>query len=279
MSWISENIAEFFTDLISGMLKAFGDAINNCFYEVVKIGTENVYVQNANKFLIVFALSAIAMLVGKIVLEGDVLEVDYDADEDPVNLLMRIAQTVAVVSCSGWIFNYIFQFSQDFTADVLSSSNATGVKDITNGLLNVENPAVDELLIFNMLINLMLIGYIVFAVVSGFRGAELIAMKLFTPLFALDLLNTNRERWNNFFMGYLLAFISYAFQTLFFMLSLYSYASVSINRMGYIISAFGWLIMAIIGPHFLEKYLYKSGVSKVAGSGLRMVVQTVMLKA
>ena len=102
---------------------------------------------------------------------------------------------------------------------------------------------------------------------------------LFAVIFALDLIHANRERWNNFFMAFLLAMFSYGFQTLFYILSLKSYASASINDMGYCLSAIGWLIMAIIGPHFLEKYLYKSGVSKAAGSGLRMLAQTAMIKA
>lgn len=279
VSWITENMCEFWTDQIAGLLETFGTSINNVFFTMVDAGTSNEYVINANKFLVMFSLLCVALLVGKTVLDTDVLETAHDSDEDPVNLVVRIAQTVAVISCSGAIFDYLLKFSKDFAGDLLSSSNATGVADITRGLINVDTSnfgTASSMYIIAILITL--IGYIVFTVLSALRGAELIAMNLFTSLFALDLLTLSRERWSNFLIGYLLAFVSYGFQTLFFMLSLKSYASSSINDMDYYISTIGWMLMAITGPHFLEKYLYKSGVSKAAGSGLRMVARTALMK-
>lgn len=279
ISWITENLSEFWTDQVSGTIKVFGKYIDNIFFTIVELGTSNEYVQSANTFIVIFSLAAIAMLVGKMVLDTDVMETAYDSDEEPINLLVRIAETVAVISCSGAIFDYLFKFSKAFASDLLGSSNAMGVADTTNGLLNVDTVNLGvEAFIYLVIINFLVIGFLVFSVISGLRGAELIAMKLFMPLFALDLLTNSRERWNNFFMGYILAFISYGFQTLFFILAMKSYASASISSMDYALSAVVWIIIAISGPHFLEKYIYKTGMSRAVGSGLRMVAQTAMLK-
>ena len=280
ISWISENICEYFTDQISGAIALFGDKINNIFYATVDAGVSNAYVVNANTFLVVFALAAVALIVGKEVLDGDLIDVNYDPDDSPMDFLLRIAEAVAVISCFGALFDYLMVFSKRFASDLLGSSNATGVKDITSGLINIDLSNTGSAAgMYITVVMLVFIGFIVFAVVSGFRGAELIAMKMFAVIFALDLIHANRERWNNFFMAFLLAMFSYGFQTLFYILSLKSYASASINDMGYCLSAIGWLLMAIIGPHFIEKYLYKSGISKAAGSGLRMLAQTAMIKA
>lgn len=279
-SWISENVCEYFTDQIAGTITLFGDKINNIFYTIVDAALSNAYVIGANNFLVVFALSAVVLIVGKEVLDGNLIEVNGDPDEEPINLLMRVSECVAIISCFGSVFDYMLAFSRKFAADLLSSSNASGVKDITSGLINIDVSNTGSAAgMYLTVIFLVLIGFIAFALVSGFRGAELIAMKLFAVLFALDMIHANRERWNNFFMAFLLAMFSYGFQTLFYVLALKSYASASINDMGYCISAMSWLILAIIGPHFLEKYLYKSGISNAAGSGLRMLVQTAMIKA
>lgn len=279
MSWIGEMLCEYITDKIAGTIKLFGDKINNIFFTMVDYGTSNEYVQSAENFLVVFALTAIAILVGKQVLDTDLIET-RNSDEEPIDLIVRIAETVAVISCTGEIFNYLLKLAKSFSTDMLKNTDAKGVKGITEGLVNIDISNLGgEGIIYLNIVLLLVVGYCVFTVVSGLRGAEIIAMKLFTPLFALDLLNVDRERWDNFFIGYLLAFMSYSIQVLFFLLSIKSYASASINDMGYCFSAVAWLLAAICGPHFLEKYMHKTGLTKAAGSGLRMVAQTVVLKA
>ena len=104
-------------------------------------------------------------------------------------------------------------------------------------------------------------------------------MKLFMPIFAIDLLTSSRERWNNFFMGYMLAFFTYAIQILFYTVAMKTYVSASFSNRMNLVAACIWMIIAIRAPQFLEKYLYKSGVSSAASSGIRMIAQTAMFKA
>ena len=133
-----------------------------------------------------------------------------------------------------------------------------------------------------LLVGFITIGTVIFSVVAGMRGAELVALMLFFPFFCLDMLTNSRERWNNFKMAYMFATITYSFQILFFTIAMKSYATAATGSSGetslYWIGTIVFLIMAIRGPKTIEKYLYTSGVSNAAHSGIRMLVQTAAMK-
>lgn len=279
MSWITENIMAFITDLVGGAIDFFGDFLNNIFFWIVDVALQNVYVINAEKFIIVTAIGLVSLVAIKVVTSGYLLETDYDSEADPFNLIIKIAETVAIIMNSGWLFNWMLETAKTFTSDLLGGASASGFCDTTNSLLemNVDN-SLRIGATFNVLLVFILIAFIIFMVVAGLRGAELIAMKLFLPYFALDLLTNSRERWNNFIMAYVIAFFSYAIQILFFMVALRCYVSFSISAPEYYIGTLVFILMAIRAPKFLEKYIYKSGVSNAASSGIRMVAQTMVMR-
>lgn len=281
MSWITENMCDFIADLVGGFVETYGELINNVFYWIVELALENQYLQNAQKALTAVSLALIALMVVKIVISGYLLETDYDPEADPFNLIVRIAETVAIISCSGWIFDYTLHTSKDFASDLIGSTTATGYAEQTQSLLSVETVVGGGTAVFSYFVMLLvvLVIFVIFTVVSGLRGGELIAMKLFLPVFALDLLTTSREKWNNFFVGYMFAFFSYSIQILFFTIGMKSYLSVTFGHMEYALSTAVWMILAIKGPKFLEKFLYQTGVKNAASSGIRMIIQTAAIKA
>lgn len=283
MSWITENIISFITDFIGGTIDWFGDMLNNIFVWIVEQALTDVYVTNAENFIIISAIALVGLVVVKTVTSGYLLETDYDSEEDPFNLIIKIAQTVAVILNSGWIFDWMLATAKDYSADLLGTTDTSGYCEITNSLLQVllQNNIFDlgrQYTSYVIMLGAILISFVIFSVVAGLRGAELIAMKLFFPYFALDLLTNSRERWKNFSMAYAIAFFSYAFQILFFVVALKSYASVSILNADYAIVTMVWMIMAIRAPKFIEKFIYKSGVSDAASSGIRMMAQTVLMR-
>lgn len=279
MAWITENICSFLTDLLSGIVDAYGSFINNIFFSFVAIANTNEYYINAQKLFVLLGLALVGLMVAKVVASGYMMETAYDSEEDPFNLLIRIAEATAVISCSGWIFNYGLQVSKDFCDDLLGSTDVTGFSGKTQELLQVSMTGSRTDSAFIVMLAILLIAFIVFSVMSGLRAGELLVMNLFLPIFAIDLLTNSRERWSNFIMGYAFAFISYAIQTLFFMIALKSYISANYTNQSYMLSTLVWMIVAIKAPQFIEKYLYQTGVSKAASSGLRMVVQTAAIKA
>lgn len=278
MSWITENICNFLTDLLSGFIDAYGTFINNVFFSFVAIANTNEYYMNAQKMFVLLGFALVGLMTAKVVSSGYMMETAYDSEEDPFNLLIRIAETTAVISCSGGIFSYGLQMSRDFCDDLLNSTDITGFSGKTQELLQMTMTGSNQVSAFIIMIVVVLIAAIVFSVMSGFRAGELLVMNLFLPIFAIDLLTNSRERWNNFIMGYIFAFISYAVQTLFFMIALKSYMSANYTNQSYMLSALIWMVVAIRAPQVIEKYLYQTGVSKAASSGLRMVVQTAAFK-
>lgn len=279
MAWITENICSFLTDLLSGIVEAYGSFINNIFFSFVAIATANEYYINAQKLFVLLGFALVGFMAAKVVASGYMMETAYDSEEDPFNLLVRIAEATAIISCSGWIFNYGLQISRDFCDDLLGSTDVTGFSGKTQELLQVSMPGSRTDSAFIVMLVILLIAFIIFSVMSGLRAGELLVMNLFLPIFAIDLLTNSRERWSNFIMGYMFAFISYAIQTLFFMIALKSYISANYTNQSYMLSTLIWMIVAIKAPQFIEKYLYQTGVSKAASSGLRMVVQTAAMKA
>ena len=97
MNWLTENFCAVLVDIIGGFLDVFGDVVNNIFYWIVQVATENVYVINAERFTVSLATTLIGVCVVKNIIAGYFLETDYDAEEDPFNLLVRIAQTEAEI--------------------------------------------------------------------------------------------------------------------------------------------------------------------------------------
>lgn len=280
MTWLTQNICDFLRDLIGGTVEYFGKWINNIFLLVVEWNNENVYVKTAERYFIMLGLALVSLITVKQILGGYVMESDYDSDADPFNLIIRIAQTVAVICSSAWIFNFVLNLSKEFASDVVTATSTVGVSNQVQSLLDIDVTSIGlALSAYYAMIGIIVGALIVFTVISGLRGCELIAMKLFLPVFALDLLTSSRERWKNYFMGYLIAFFTYGVQLLFLTIALKSMASLSFSDPQYGFMALAWLIMGIKAPKFLEKYLYKTGVSSAASSGIRMVAQTAMIAA
>lgn len=279
MSWLFENVCDFISSAIGGTVDFFGELVNNIFYFIIDYGVNNAYVIGAQKLFITIALALIALVVLKIVTAGYLLETDYDSDADPFNLLVRIAETVAIITNSGWLFNFLLNASKDFTTDIIGSVAETGYAGQTRSLLSVDLSGMANMLLpYLAMIALMLVAIIIFTVVAGLRGGELVFMNLLLPVFALDLLTSSRERWNNFIMGYFTAFFTYGIQILLYNVALKSYATASYSEPLYFITAVTFLIMAIWSPKSLERYLYRSGVSTAATSGMRLVFQTAVMK-
>ena len=115
MNWLTENFCAVLADVIGGFLDVFGDVVNNIFYWIIQVATENVYVINAERFTVSLATTLISVCVVKNIIAGYFLETDYDAEEDPFNLLVRSAQTEAFILNGNWIFNFLLNFSKHFS--------------------------------------------------------------------------------------------------------------------------------------------------------------------
>ena len=209
MSWIAENICDAISDFIGGTIDFMGEIINNIFYFIVDFAVSNEYVIGAQRLFISLALALITLVVIKIVTSGYLLETDYDPDADPFNLVVKIAEAVAIITNSGWIFSYLLEMSKNFTSDIIGAGAVEGYAEQTRSLMRIDFTSLGNVALpYATIIGATLIATIVFTVVAGLRGAELVAMNMLMPIFCLDLLTNSRERWNNYFMAYCSGVIS-----------------------------------------------------------------------
>ncbi len=273
MNWITTNFFKFISDIMSGILDVFGSIIGNIFEIVTDLNANNGLVNNASDFTVTFALVLLAVVGGKQILDVYVFQTSGDPDAEPFQLVVRVAQAVAVICSGNWIFNELMKFSKYFANDLLSASHDS---DVSTHLLGLIAQAADTIsmqaigFIFTLLI--ILIGFIVFSIVAGIRGAELIVMKVLMPIFAIDLLTTNRERWHTFCTSYIITFCSYGIQ-----LFCFKMCSMTFVQVGYtggssvrLLMVIGWIVLMIRAPRWLEKYAYSSGISTTTTSIVRM---------
>lgn len=277
-SWITENIQAYMIDCINSIIAFMGSTLNNIFYDVIDHLNNSGAVQSAEKYIVAFSLALVPLAIGKIVLSSYVLDTGGDSDADPFDLVVRLCETVAAITSEVWVFDFLLQMSKDFANDLSGSTQLSGVSDTSTSLINNVVGAGQIASSLTLMIGIIIIAFIVFSIVAGVRGGEIIALKLAFPFFALDLLTSSHERWNNFIMAYVIAFFTYAFQIMFFLLAVATYASASVGNSQNFIYTLVFLYLAMFGPKSIEKYLYKSGVTQSVGGGVRMLVSTVALK-
>jgi len=273
MNWITTNFFKFISDVMSGFLDVFGNFIGNIFEIVTDHNANNGLVNNASDFTVAFSLVLLGVVGGKQILDVYVFQTSGDPDAEPFQLVVRVSQAVAVICSGNWIFNELMKFSKYFANDLLSAAHDN---DVSAHLLNLITQATETISMqaigFIVTLVIVLIGFFVFSVFAGIRGAELIVMKVLAPIFAIDLITTNRERWHAFFTSYVTTFCTYGIQ-----LFCFKMCSMTFVQVGYtggsgerLLMVIGWIVLMIRAPKWLEKYVYSTGIGTTTTSTIRM---------
>lgn len=275
MHWITSSIASFFSDILYGILDVIGDYINKIFALVAAMN-DIPLLDKAMTYTTTLGLVLIVIIGIKKGIEIYILQVEGDAEEDPMDLLIRCIQGAAVVMTSAWIYKELIKISGLVTNDIVGSVTYKGFKDNTTSILgSIVSSMSTNGLIWIVMLLVLTIGIILFCFTAGIRGAELALGKILLPIFAVDLVTTNRERWNNFFSGYMVLAFGYALQVLSFKVFITLFASASFGNVTNIICCFGWLVLMIRAPRWIEKYAYTSGVGGAVKGGARTAAYAV----
>lgn len=270
-------MAGFLCDVMYGLIDLMGEFMNNIFGLCLDI---NVSIDISGVLNYVHALAIVlVMVVGlKKGMDIYVFQTDGDADSDPLELVTRIMQAVAVICCNNYIFSLMLRISDmvvsDFTASVTGgkyTKHSTALIDeiADNMSSDAKEFAVGFLLANVIFLLIIMISVLAFCYVAGKRAAELVLLKIMCPLFALDLITTSRERWNTFFTSYAVTFFGYGIQTFCWCMFSKQYGEFSLTADAkQIFVVLGWLAMTLGAPKWLEKFVYSSGLKeKMANLG------------
>lgn len=96
------------------------------------------------------------------------------------------------------------------------------------------------------------------------------------PIFAVDMLKANPERWNMFIFQYFISFISYLVQMFCFQMYAILYSHLDFTDFRQYLVMVGWLILCIKAPKTLEKYIYATGTGRAVSQGASRLGQVVM---
>ena len=120
----------------------------------------------------------------------------------------------------------------------------------------------------------MIVACIIFIFQAAKRGAELMLFQLLISIMAVDLLTTNKERWNSFFTELIITIFGYIIQLICFKIFMVIFSGVvavddPVKAAKNVFLALAWLMLVISSPKWLQKFSYSSGVGNVAKGGLR----------
>lgn len=275
IDWLSKLIFGFLGNELLKLVEYLKVAINNMFTAIVLIN-DNKYVISAAQYAQKLAMSLLVMLALKKIIMTYGLQTDGDPDQDPFELLYRGTMAMAIISVSDLLFKEGLKLADAVSNDLLKTSSAM---DVSTGLTALFQTDIEKAAVSFTIGAITILLLVCFHISATVRGAELMLMKIMMPLFACDLINSNPQRWNTFVPDLISTLMSYGLQLFCYFMFTYNFGNISVTNLNSAsIAAFGWMILAIRTPKWLEKYIYKTGVgSAVAKTGQTAAQAAVML--
>lgn len=272
MNFVTELLTDVVRDILGDMFAAIG-------IQIIEIQKLSLVI---NQTEIVTALCTFSMLLGAalcVVVVGKQVVSVYgfgtqgDPDQDAFEIVFRLCLTLGVIGGNSFFFTELLKLTNAIAADILFIFvGKIAENDLTMMLLNgITGP-------FNAICMIgIAIGLVMFALSSVIRAAEITLSKILLPIFAIDMLNSNHEKWNMFIFQYVMSFLSYILQLLCYQMFLYQFFKEGISFMGIdYIAAIGWLVLTVRAPKWLEKYIYATGTGQALSHGASRLGQVIM---
>lgn len=273
MNWLTKNISESVNDFVSGGLNFFESTIMNVFDHNVELFTATE-IATAELVIKSIAIVLVVIMILKEIFTTYVMETDGDPDADPMELLVRASVVLALIEGNSLIFDELQVISRKLTKDLVGTCSAKAFTVKMESLL--ANMVIENTAHTMTILTLagILILMVVFVFKSGIRGGELMLARLLWPIFAIDKLKANAERWNAFVTTYVVTFVSYSLQL--FLIRLGINRVISAMTEGGVeatfLNYFAGIVLfflAIKTPKWLEKFVYSSGLGQMAGNAGR----------
>lgn len=258
---------------IQGVNETFTEMMNS-FFSLIQSFFAGDFVLNALSMNSVSRASSViggvstiflGVLGGKHIITTYVLETDGDKDMDPLQYLVKVSMAVALIQSSRLLVEYLIKMS-NLLCDEILGDELYAFAD-WSALFGQDYAKLARLLVSRKTVSLYVIGMsiciLILLVKAAIRIAEIVVMSVLFPLFACDIVTPSRERWNTFFISYMVTIFGYIIQLFMVNLGLRIYLAAENNTS--LILAYGCLFFAIKAPKWLERFCYSTGVGQSVG--------------
>lgn len=271
MSFGTGLLFDILTDLLRSMLDHIGIGISSIYEYAIKINqTSQVSAACAFTMLLGSALCSLVVILQLTNTYG--LGISGDPDQEPTEIIYRLCKALGIMGANVWIFNQINEFvtaaARDLTKILASSVTAI---DTMNEMIDNAND-----LFTCVCAGVVIICIVLFFISACLRGAEVTLNKVLLPIFAVDIIRSNPERWNMFFFQYIISFVSYLAQMFCFQMYTILYAHLDITNFSHVLVLAAWLILCVKTPKTLEKYIYATGTGRAVSQGASRLGQVIM---
>lgn len=275
--WLLKLILSTFAELIKITIIQADFIINNIFTLTYAMNNL-VALQTVFDYTRDISIALVSLYVIKQGIDIYMLQIEGDPDADPLEMVTRVSVTVATIMCSQWVIDFLIDVSRDFTNEMTRFvlPNTTSISESIVNYLNTNAMAMTGAAIFQVLIGIAIgICNWLFLFKAAKRGTELMLFKVVVPIFAIDNLNTSRERWNNIKNELLVCMFGYSIQVLCYFIFIFLWAGIMDPVVGinliYLFACFGWMGFVMSAPVWLKKFVYSSGVGNATKGGARSV--------
>lgn len=269
INWITKNMTETASDYLNGGLGFFQDWIISIFDGNIEI-FKAAEVEAATLVTKSVSIVLVIIMTFKYIWSTYVMEMDGDPDQDPLQVFVKASVCLAVIEGNSVIFDLFNTISKKFTADMAGACDAHTFCLKFSSVLSYLTMSSVKAAILVIILAICLILVIIFSFKAGLRAGELMLMKIVFPLFSIDKLSANQERWNAFFTSYVVTFFSYSLQLFCIRIGLNRVIAALIEgESASFINYFSALVcfwLAIKTPKWLEKWVYSSGIGQAIGN-------------
>lgn len=270
MSFGTGLLYDILSDIMRSIVDHIGFLISDIYSYAVEINsTAQVSAACTFTMLLGAALCTLAVILQLTGTYG--MGTTGDPDQDPVEILFRLCKALGIMGANVWIFNQANAFTNAVARDLTKVLAAAVTSNTINDMMGKVND------FFTLICaGVCVVCMILFFVSAVLRGAEVTFNKVLLPIFAVDMLKANSERWNMFIFQYFISFISYLVQMFCFQMYAILYAHLDFTDFRQYLVMVGWLILCIKAPKTLEKYIYATGTGRAVSQGASRLGQVVM---
>lgn len=280
MNFFTEMILVFFGDVFKDICTHIGLYITEIYTFAIEIN-QTAQVSGVVMFTTILGASLCGLSVTKKLMLTYGAGTEGDADQDSFEIIYRLCIALGAMGANTWMFEKLTSLTKMLGNDLIKAMSGSINFDLNSRLIrSIEQAASSETGTYSGIFccGIMILGLILFTFTAFLRGCELTLSKVLLPIFALDYINTSAEKWKMFIFQYFIGFFSFVVQMFCFQMYLNVYQATDI--MSYDIKnlalLFGWLILSIRSPAWLEKYIYATGVGRAVSNGAGRLGQVLM---